>query len=66
MGLLSSILGNASTLSEAEIQKEYSKLFLADEKVELGFKLFRDIFIFTSKRLILIDKQGLAGKKVEF
>ena len=31
----------------------------------MAFKLLRDVYIFTSKRLILVDKQGLTGKKVE-
>lgn len=30
------------------------------------FKLIRDVFIFTNKRLILVDKQGLTGKKIDY
>ena len=26
----------------------------------------RDVYIFTTKRLILVDKQGLTGRKVEY
>ncbi|MFB1049392.1 PH domain-containing protein [Paraliobacillus sp. JSM ZJ581] len=29
----------------------------------MGFKLVRDTFIFTEKRLILLDHQGVTGKK---
>lgn len=32
----------------------------------MGFKLIRDTYIFTNKRLILVDKQGLTGSKVEY
>ena len=32
----------------------------------MGFKLFRDIFMFTNKRLILVDIQGLTGSKIEY
>ena len=39
---------------------------MSDEEIELGFRLIRDVFIFTNKRLILIDKQGLTGSKVEY
>jgi hypothetical protein len=28
--------------------------------------LIRDFFVFTNKRLVLVDKQGLTGKKVEY
>ena len=29
-------------------------------------QVIRDRFVFTNKRLILVDKQGYTGKKVEF
>jgi hypothetical protein len=32
----------------------------------LAYRVLRDEFIFTDKRLILIDKQGITGKKVEY
>ena len=31
----------------------------------MGFMLFRDVFMFTNKRLILLDKQGMTGRKLE-
>jgi len=66
MGLLSSLLGNAGSVSNEQLQKDYDRLLINDEQIELGFKLMRDIFIFTNKRLILVDKQGLSGKKTEY
>ena len=66
MGLLSGLLGNASVMDSKEVQKEYGKIFLKGEKVEAAFKIIRDLFIFTNKRLVLIDKQGLTGKKIEY
>lgn len=30
------------------------------------FKLIRDVSIFTNKRLILVDKQELTGKKIDY
>jgi hypothetical protein len=65
MGFLSGLLGNASQVSVQEIKEKYAHLFAKDETVEAAYKLIRDIFIFTDKRLILIDIQGLTGKKVE-
>jgi hypothetical protein len=66
MGLFSSILGSTGTVNPEELIKKYGKLLIEGEGIELGFKLFHDVFIFTTKRLILIDKQGLAGDKVEY
>jgi hypothetical protein len=66
MGLFSALLGNAGAVSQEQLAKEYGPLLIDGEEIELGFKLIRDTFIFTSKRLILVDKQGLTGSKTEY
>lgn len=66
MGLLSGLLGNASEADAAKVQEEYSEIFIPEEEVQAAFKVIRDMFIFTDKRLILVDKQGLTGKKVDY
>ena len=66
MGLFSALMGNAGVVSQEELNREYGKLLTEGEELELGFKLIRDTFIFTSKRLILVDKQGLTGSKTEY
>ncbi|MDB5249919.1 MAG: hypothetical protein JWQ40_4313 [Segetibacter sp.] len=66
MGILSNLLGNAGVATSEELSRDYSKLLTSNEVIEVGFKLFRDVFIFTNKRLILVDKQGITGKKVEY
>ncbi|HCQ76691.1 MULTISPECIES: PH domain-containing protein [Leeuwenhoekiella] len=66
MSLLGRILGNASEIPAEELSTKYERLLTDSEQVELGFKLLRDVFIFTTKRLILIDVQGVTGSKVEY
>ena len=66
MGLFSALMGNAGAVDQQTLQKEYGKLLIEGETIELGFKLIRDTFIFTTKRLILIEKQGITGSKVEY
>lgn len=66
MGILSALMGNAGTVSNDDLFKQYGNLLIQNELIELGFKLIRDTFIFTNKRFILIDKQGLTGSKVEY
>jgi hypothetical protein len=65
MGILDKMLGNAGEVSAADLRQEYGHLLLEDEGIEMGFVLFRDVFLFTTRRLILIDKQGFTGKKIE-
>ena len=66
MGILSSLLGNAGTVDNEKLLNEYGQLLIDNEAIEIGFKLFRDTFIFTNKRLMLIDKQGITGSKIEY
>lgn len=67
MGLFNALLGNASQVSNEKLTAEYGeKLLIEGEVIELGFKLFRDTYIFTNKRLILVDKQGITGQKIEY
>ncbi len=66
MGFLSGLLGNASSVDTDKITRQLEPILAAEETVELAFQLVRDRFIFTSKRLILIDKQGLTGQKAEY
>lgn len=66
MGLLDGLLGNASEYSADKIQKELQPMLIANERVEKAYKVLRDGFVFTNKRLILIDKQGVTGSKAEY
>ncbi|MDF4220623.1 PH domain-containing protein [Maribacter sp. M208] len=66
MGLLNKILGNASEVSVEQLLKKYGRLLIDGEEIELGFSLLRDVFMFTNKRLILIDIQGITGSKIEY
>lgn len=65
MGLFNAILGNASEVSIEAITKEFEPIIVPGENIEKAFKLVRDMFIFTNKRLILIQKQ-LVGSKTEY
>ncbi|UJP65957.1 PH domain-containing protein [Mongoliitalea daihaiensis] len=66
MGLFSALLGNAGMVSPEELNKKFGKLLVEGETIDLGFKLLRDTFIFTNKRLILVDIQGITGSKTEY
>jgi hypothetical protein len=65
MGLFNAILGNASEVSIEAISKEFEPILIEGETIEKAYKLVRDMFIFTNKRLILVEKQ-LVGTKVDY
>ncbi len=66
MGILNGLMGNASEVDVQDVQEDLAPILADNEQVEMAFKVIRDMFIFTSGRLILIDKQGMTGKKVEY
>ena len=66
MGIFSALLGNAGSVSQEDLLKNYGQLLTDSESIEMGFKLIRDTFIFTNKRLILVDVQGITGSKTEY
>lgn len=66
MGLLSNLLGNATEVDNAKVQAELAPVLVPGETIGRAFKIFRDLFVFTDHRLILIDKQGITGSKVAY
>jgi hypothetical protein len=66
MGLLDGMLGNASKIDASQIQAEFAQILAPGERVEHAYQLIRDYFVFTDKRFVLVDKQGITGSKVEY
>lgn len=66
VGFLDGVLGNASKIDPQAAAQEYARLLSPGESVHAAYLLVRDAFLFTDRRLILVDKQGLTGKKVEY
>jgi hypothetical protein len=60
------MLGNAGMVDAGAANQEFARLMGEGEQVQYAYKLVRDMFLFTSRRLILVDKQGITGKKVEY
>jgi len=66
MGFFSELMGNASELDSAALNQEFKDIICEGEEIECGFKVLRDKWVFTNKRLIMVDVQGLTGKKKEY
>lgn len=50
---------------EVSIPEDISNLLVPNEQSIAAFATFRDVAVFTNKRLIVKDVQGITGKKVE-
>ena len=66
MGIFGRLLGNAAEVSADEMEQLFEEVLVPGEQIEKAYQLVRDVFVFTNKRLVLVDKQGVTGKKQEF
>ena len=50
-----------------KVNEELRPILSDDENVDVAFRIGRrDMCIFTTKRILMIDRQGMTGKKVEY
>ena len=66
MGFLDGLLGHGSDLTPAEVNEQLAGILTQGEPVQVAFRIIRDLIVFTDRRLILVDKQGLTGRKVSY
>ena len=66
MGMFDGLLGNATDVNRDEVKKELSTVLMPNEHIDLAYKLVRDLIVFTDYRLIIVDKQGMTGKKIDY
>ena len=66
MGFLAGLLGHGSDLRAGEVDEQMAGILVEGEAVRVAFKVIRDLFVFTDRRLILVDRQGLTGRKVSY
>ena len=66
MGLFDSFIGNASKINKEELAREFSPMLADNEHIEQAFAVFRDKWVFTNRRLIILNVQGMTGKKREY
>jgi hypothetical protein len=52
-------------ISECPIPEDVQELLVEGEEAIAAYKTIRDSAVFTNKRLVVRDAQGLSGKKVE-
>jgi hypothetical protein len=66
MGLLEGLLGHGTQVDPQALAKRLDGILIDGEIVAFAYKVIRDFFVFTDKRLILVDIQGITGSKVDY
>jgi hypothetical protein len=66
MGLFAGATKSTSSSETKKFYSDYGQLLVDGEIIEAGFVVLRDTFLFTNKRLILVDIQGISGKQIEY
>ena len=57
---------NLKEISVSEVRPEVMNLLVTNEEILAAFKTVRDQVIFTTKRIFVINVQGITGKKVSY
>lgn len=57
---------NLKPISNDEVRGEVDGLLISGEQIEFAFKTICDQLVFTNKRIISIDVQGLTGKRKSY
>ena len=57
---------NLKPISVDAVREEVNGLLIDGEKVEMAFQTVRDQLIFTNKRIVSVDVQGITGKRKSF
>lgn len=57
---------NLSPISVSEVRDEVNGLLINGEAIVQAFKTVRDQLIFTNKRIIAVDVQGITGKRKSY
>ena len=66
MGLFTGAAKNTGSSETKKLHSDYGQLLVDGEIIEVGYVVLRDTFLFTNKRLILVDIQGISGKQIEY
>lgn len=66
MGFFSGEMKSSTLLENKKFHAEFGQLLIDGEIIEEGFVVTRDTFLFTNKRLILVDIQGISGRQIEY
>ncbi|MGX7703487.1 PH domain-containing protein [Methylobacterium sp. Gmos1] len=66
MGFLDGLLGHGSDVAPEAVAQELDGMLIPGETVQVAFRVIRDLMVFTDRRMILVDKQGLTGRKVSY
>ena len=57
---------NLKPIDISEVRNEVAGLLTTNEEIIAAFKTVRDQMVFTNKRIISIDLQGITGKRKSF
>ena len=57
---------NLKPINVNNVRDEVKGLLISGEQVEMAFQTVRDQLVFTNKRIIAIDVQGITGKRKSF
>lgn len=66
MGMFTAPSKAAANPETKKLHGDFGQLLVDGEIIEAGFSVLRDTFLFTNKRVIIVDVQGISGQQIEY
>lgn len=66
MNLLHGLLGQGTETSPEELMAELGGFLMEGEPIHVGYRLIRDSIAFTDRRVLIVDRQGITGRKAQY
>lgn len=66
MSIIDGMIGITIDLTPEQLEGRIEELLLEGETIEKGYQIVRDLIFFTNRRIIILNYQGLTGKKIEY
>jgi hypothetical protein len=66
MGIFTGATRGTDSVETKKFHTSFGQLLADGEIIEVGFVVTRDTFLFTNKRLIIVEVQGISGRQIEY
>ena len=66
MGIFDGLFGHLSEVDTGRLEQEFAQILVKGEEIRAAYKLIRDMYVFTNRRLILVERLSLTSRKTAY
>ena len=66
MSVIDELLESVSEVCALKAQVEFEQILAPEERIEQVYQLTLDMFLFTDRRLIFVNNDGITGSELDY